>query len=788
MDNLGHLFRKLGAVLMIGSAALAEIPEAPKVPFSFKKKPLTQLLEKMAPPGTNILFPQRAADLEALKQQQITYLPQEKETSQDTGWHILKTFLELSGFSIFKQHQDQFTVVRNSSVDGGAINREPLPVYAGVLPDHLPHDDGRIIYIHYLKNLRVPEVSEKDSHPLTAMLKQLLTYNASLLFDPKSNAIIIIDKASHAISVAHLLNEFDNRGIKEQVAYVPLTYLPAQELVSIFDTLKLAAGDGQAHERSFIRSDPEADAIGLFTQDTRMVADTMRNGVILMGREANVERIAEFIQDSLDVPQDAKGGGSILHYYDLNYLDSIKTAPILNRIVTAALPAGEQATAEGDTKPLFRGAVIAAIESVIRKPALKTEDIAIEQKGFPEVENLDAVATNAGNRLVIAARESDWQIIKKLLQQIDTQQPQVLLEMVVVEFSYDHTTSMAGTIRSKTDSPNLPHGVQYLASHITPVVSVLGTTPTQLAVDLLQIIGPGNVPSQVSSGSLLLSINDPKTPGIFGLLEILDTVVSAKITSYPYITIKNHTEGLLDTTEMKRTTGDVANTTNGTATIPIIDLPATFAVHAVPHIVSDTRLRLAIGFTEDYYVSSSSLTRNTSELRTTATLNSGEILVMGGLIRTDNLDSGTNTPILGNIPIVGSFFRGTSCETIKTNVVLFVMPTILEPRSRWTEKTKGAINENKNFVTWGQTPSNLRDPIYRLFFRDESDQRMINNFVAQGTNLDSAPGPSSGLKLMHTQNEKSQVPLFDSYKLKKVLALKSNPLGYGQKRLGSISR
>ena len=111
----------------------------------------------------------------------------------------------------------------------------------------------------------------------------------------------------------------------------------------------------------------------------------------------------------------------------------------------------------------------------------------------------------------------------------------------------------------------------------------------------------------------------------------------------------------------------------------------------VPHILTDTRLRLAIGFTEDYFVSNTSLTRNTSELRTTATLNSGEILVMGGLIRTDNLDSGTNTPILGNIPIIGSFFRGTSCETIKTNVALFVMPTILEPRSRWTEKTKNAL-------------------------------------------------------------------------------------------------
>ncbi len=780
MERGIHLWR-IATALMVGAtifAANAPDTPLPKVPFSFKKKPLIELLEKMAPKGTQLLFPQKAADLEALKQQQITYLPHEKETSQDAAWNLLKTFLELSGFSLFKQ-EDRFTIVRNASIAGGAINREPLPVYAGILPHELPKDDGRIIYIHYLKNLKVPDGLEKEAHPLTAMLKKLLTYDASLIFDPKSNGIIIIDKASHAAAVAHLLQEFDNKGIKEQVAYVPLTHLSAQELVTIFDSLKLAAGDGQGQERSFIRSDPEADAITLFTQDTKMVADPMKNGVILMGRQANVDRIAEFIQESLDVPQDK--GESILHYYDLNYLDNIKTAPILNRIVSAALPAGEQATAEGPTKQTFQGPVIAAIESVIRKPALKTEDIAIEQKGFPEVANLDAAATNVGNRLIIAAREKDWQVIKKLLEQIDTPQPQILLEVLVVEFSYNHTTKVSGTIRSQTDSPILPQGVQYLASHITPVISVLGTNPTQLATDLLQVIGPGSLPNQVGSGSLLLSLNDPKTPGIFGLLEILNTVVSAKINSYPYITIKNHTEGLLDSTEMKRTTGELSTTTNGTATIPIVNLPATFAVNVVPHIVSDTRLRLAIGFTKDEFISPTSLSRLTQELRTTATLNSGEILVMGGLMRVDNLDRGTYTPILGHIPFLGNFLRGTTARTIKTNVALLVMPTILEPRSRWTDKTRQALCENKNFITRGQRPSYLRDPIYRLFIRDESDKNTIDNFVSQGTNMESYSGNCGGLKLLRTQKDENHVPLFDPHKLKRVLALKSTPLGYGSK-------
>jgi general secretion pathway protein D len=768
--DLDHIWiiRILTIVMLQGSILVfAKLPDtAQKVLFSFKNRSLVELLEQMAPQGTNLVFPQRAADLEILKKQNITYLPHEKETSRITAWELLKTLVELSGFSLFKG-DNQYTIVRNASVDGGAINREPLPLYTGIAPSELPHDDGRIIYIHYLKNLRVPDPSEKDIHPISLMLKSLLSYNAALMFDPRTNAIILIDKGSHIQSIAHMLSEFDSQGIKEYVEYVPITHLPAQEIVNAFESLKLAAGNDT---RTFIKGSPKSDAIGFFTEDTRMVADTERNAVILMGRKGNIDRIIDLIKTLLDI---APGSGeSILHYYDLNYLDSMKTAPILNRIVTDSLPTGEQATAEKGNR-LFQGVVIAALDQTVQVPALKTEDIAIEQKGYPEVQKLDAIATNVGNRLLIAARDQDWQIIKKLLEQIDVPQRQVLLEVFVVEFAYDQTTNFSGTMRNRTDSSLLPDGVEYLASHITPVINVIGTNPTQLASDLLQIIGPGNLPSLTSRGSLLVSLNDPKTPGIFGLLEILSTVVSAKINSYPYMTINNHKQGILDTTDMIRTTGDLSTTTNGTATIPIINLPATFAINIVPHIISDTRLRLEVGFTDDRYTNKASLTRRTQEVRSTATLNSGEILVMGGLLRVDNLDKASYTPILGHLPIFGSFFRGTRAETITTNITLFVMPTILEPRYRWIEKTAEYLNKNRKFVTRGQISRMSQDPIFRLFLKEEcNQQQMLDQFLTlRKDDISSQNSP----KILQNQIEEP-LPLFDPRALKRMLKYRQKPL------------
>ena len=723
-----------------------------------------------------LIYPQKAADLAILKKQQISYLPY-KGASRTSAWSLMKTFLELSGFSIIKR-KNQYIIVRNASIQGGASNREPLPVYAGVIPDELPQDDTRITYIHYLRNLKVPTLSEKDTHPLSKMIQEFLSNDASLLFDPKANALIITDRASHVVSLARLLEEFDNKGVKEQVAYVPLNYLSAKEVVNIFNSLKIASGSGDTQGRKFIRTDPRADAITYFTQDTRIVADPIRNGIVLMGRQNHVDKITEFIEESLDVPPDK--GESILHFYDLQYLDNVKMAPILTRLVSSSLPSGEQATTEGSQKPLFQGVAIAAEESVVREPKLKTQDIIIEQKGFPEIEGLNVVSTNAGNRLIIAARQKDWHTIKNLLKKLDVPQRQVLIEILIVEFSYDQRTKLAGTNRSKTDAPLLPEGLQYLASHVTSVNSVLGSTPQQLAEDLLQVVGPGSVASQTGPGSLLLSINDPKTPGIFGLLQALDNVLAAKISAYPYITIKNNTEGTLDSTETRQTTGDIVTEFDGSFSIPIIDLPASISITAIPHIISDKRLRLNISFVIDEFFGLNQFDRLTRELRTTATLNSGEILAMGGIIRVDNTDNSSYTPILGNIPLFGAFFRNNNIRTVRRNITLFVMPTILETRKMWTERTKNFICENSELAGVAQRSSDLRDPIFRLFFHDTTQRKGLDDFIDEGSNLqDFSLKDCAGPKLLRCKtSKKEQVAFFDPNRLKRMLALKRSPLLY----------
>ena len=740
------------------------------VTFSLAKKPLLPNLALVIPKKSTLILPQNAADADELAKQQMTYLSPTKGVSKDAAWSILKTYLELSGYSVAQKNK-RLTVVRNKSISGGAINREVIPVYAGILPSNLLPDDTRIRYIHYLRNLTVPTLDQKDSHPLSKMLLEMLSPDALLLFDSASNAIIMTDKTSHLISIAHLLNEFESRGLKEEVAYIPLKYIASKELETILTSLKIAAQDSQG--RKFIRSDAHADAVTLYSQDTRVVADPHRNGIVLLGRRANVERIGDFIQNSLDVPADR--GDSILHFYDLQYLDATIFASILERVVSSALPEGIQATQES-RQPFFKGVAIAPLVTPEKAPETQSENIIETDKGVLESTNLEITSPNSGNRLVIAARQEEWKIIHDLIKKLDQPQPQVVLEIMIVEFTYDHETAVSGTLRSKTCNPLVEDGVQFLASHITSPSNVLGSNPQQLAQDLLQVVGPNNVASQVGPGTLLLSINDPATPGILGLLSVLQRFLAAKITASPYITVINNQEGMVDSTETRRTTGDLVTTADGSFTIPIEDVNASITVKAKPRIVSDKRLRLSIGFTVEEF-RGGQFDRLSRELKTTATLNSGEILAMGGLIRFDRNEQISVTPLLGYIPILGAFFRGTTLRQVRTNITLFVMPTIIQAHKHdlWRKKTRDLLCTHDISADNLLRSSDASDPIVHIFFNPHENEgtKLIDSFTRNQFDL----GKHSQPKLLHLNDRtKKPLKLFDPCELRRILHQKTRPI------------
>jgi general secretion pathway protein D len=67
------------------------------------------------------------------------------------------------------------------------------------------------------------------------------------------------------------------------------------------------------------------------------------------------------------------------------------------------------------------------------------------------------------------------------------------------------------------------------------------------------------------------------------------------------------------------------------------------------------------------------------EVETEVSLNSGQTVVLGGLLREDVQKVQDKTPIAGDLPLIGSLFRSSANQRIKRNLLIFVTAGLLDP-------------------------------------------------------------------------------------------------------------
>ncbi len=68
---------------------------------------------------------------------------------------------------------------------------------------------------------------------------------------------------------------------------------------------------------------------------------------------------------------------------------------------------------------------------------------------------------------------------------------------------------------------------------------------------------------------------------------------------------------------------------------------------------------------------------DTTELTTQVLVGNGETVVLGGVFRTEDINSVTKVPFFGDIPYVGALFKNKSTSKTKTETLIFITPRIL---------------------------------------------------------------------------------------------------------------
>lgn len=439
------------------------------IDFTFDNANLTEVIERYArKKGLNVILPQQA---QAIKQK-ITFKPPQPLTIEEAE-KFLYLFLDYAGYTVVPR--DDFSFVIKSKDAPATL----LPLYVfdattQLAPQDLPANDGIIRVIYYLANLKI---DDQPNNPVLLLLKEILSSPTNVFIDPLSNAVVITDKSRSIISALELLKELDATGSRHILVTLQLYNASAGYVADLLNSQILAV-----RGRPGIVDSKSAGMGTYFSTNIRVVADTRRNTIIIMGKESPVSRLKDFVREYMDAP--AESGQSIFHQYDLKYLDAQSFAEVLSSVVRST-GLGDQRTVDrvGGARRFFEGVVIRAetyqaVESPQQMPAGGGGN------EFEQGASSGGTVYRGGNRLLVAAQPSDWEQLKKLIDQLDIPQKQVILEVLIVDFQRSTIKAIQSQLRNPLRLDFLPGaGVQtaHITSNIVPSVDC-GIVAAQAAV------------------------------------------------------------------------------------------------------------------------------------------------------------------------------------------------------------------------------------------------------------------------------------------------------------------
>ncbi|MCK5148068.1 secretin and TonB N-terminal domain-containing protein [bacterium] len=259
--------------------------------------------------------------------------------------------------------------------------------------------------------------------------------------------------------------------------------------------------------------------------------------------------------------------------------------------------------------------------------------------------------------------------LKDFIKQIDFPIPQVLIEAIVVDFSDIHTKEFG--IKAWMKAPG--DSTQYTDSFL-PGVNI--TASSDILSKSLQFYGP----------QLGLKSIGRLPAGFMVNLKALESTGKVNIRSQPQIaTLNGHSASIkIGTTQYYKFNterpivgGNQAYnqvTQRFEKVLAEISLTITPWVSASGEITTEIHPEFSTprGFDPDVPP-----TIDHRILESTVRLRDGETIILGGMIQTDERESISKVPILGDIPIIGKLFQSRSTRKEKSKLMIYITPHLM---------------------------------------------------------------------------------------------------------------
>ncbi len=515
-----------------------------------------------------------------------------------------------------------------------------------------------------------------DATTAVETLRPLVSREGSITANRNANSLVVADYADNIRRIRELVRQIDRDSAATQI--VTLDNAGAREIATALQGLAgQGGGDGGRSPVSVAAIDSS-------------------NAIALRGDPTSVARFAAMAKQ-LDAR--AQSGAEIRVYQ----LEHANAATLLETV--QSLIGGQSNASQGSelppvaAAPINGGGATAPVPIPVVAASSGSGMNAIGGRGPVVVTRYEGT-----NALIVAANPEMQRTLGELIRQLDTRPEQVLVEAIVVEIGNEAAKKLgvqflvggknapfAATNYSNA-TPNIltiagAIGAEELTRETTTVNGTTTTTTVSSALgDSLQEAAAASILSATGGfGGFALDIGKN---AIFGtIINAIAADTESNLLATPHIvTLNNQKAKFLVGQEVPVSTGEQlsANFENAFRTVQRQEVGIKLEVTPQVNAQGDVKLFLkqeVSSVAGPVSSRSSDLILNKREFETTLTVGDGQLLAIGGLLNDDERRTIERIPLLSDIPIIGELFKSRSRSRSKTNLMVFIRPTILRSRA-----------------------------------------------------------------------------------------------------------
>lgn len=491
----------------------------------------------------------------------------------------------------------------------------------------------------------VIEARNISGQQLNVVLRQLIPQSGSILSVPGTNSMIVTDRASNVFRLQRLVALLDQTGANAGVEMITLQNSNASDVVRTLTTL--LAGT-------------PADAGGVAAP--RIAADDRSNSVLISGDPTARARVISYI-NNLDKAVNDNDNTEARY---LKYARAEEVAAVLKQQAS-----GITATA---------GATGAAAAPAVAGPAADR--------------NVTILADKPTNLLIITAPPKTRRALFATVDKMDIARAQVMIEAFIADVSMDKSRNLGvnWAVFSQEDGKVIP-GAVFNAPLAGGIVDIANTVANGLTTS-------STIPTGFVGGVGKLSDTGLSWAA---LVNAIAADTENNVVAMPtQITADNEEVNLESGQEVPFLTGQYTNSGNNSGNNGNVNPFTTVQRQQIgtklkitPQLNGSDAMTLTIDLESSELAGQSgdagSAITNVRKFHNVVLVKDQQTIVVGGLIRDAKVQGETRVPFLGRIPILGNLFKYRTATRQKSNLMVFIRPTVL------TDSLQASLATNEKY-------------------------------------------------------------------------------------------